>query len=322
MGRRWWRMAALVGLALASWLGGAPDPARAETQIELGLQGGYRQDALDWSIAGSVDVLSELEWKALEIYQLQLTAALVGEPLRFGPRLAGRALLGAGVIVAGENRDSDYAGNGRTLEFSRSNNDAGDGRIIDLSLGGGVQFEPSAGLHLTPLLGYSHHEQQLVLQDGVQTLSQPQLVPHFPFSPPALGPLRGLDSRYDARWYGPWIGCDLSYQPSARWQLTGTAELHWGEMQAEADWNLRPDFAHPVSFRQRADAYGLMLGAGGRYALDRHWSLVLAGRYSDWSTDSGLDQIAFADGSVGVTRLNEVHWTSLALQAGVVYRFP
>lgn len=320
--RRWRRMAALVGLGLTGLLGCFPGQARGETRVELGLQGGYRQDSLDWTIAGSVDVLSELEWTELDIYQLQLTMGLLTKPILLGGRLAGRGLIGVGSIVDGDNRDSDFAGNQRTLEFSRSNNDAGDGRVFDLSLAVGLQFEPTSGLQLTPLLGFSYHEQQLVLQDGVQTLSQPQLVAHTRLSPPALGALPGLNSSYDARWYGPWIGCDLNYQFSPRWQLSGTAELHWGEMKAEADWNLRTDFAHPVSFRQIADAYGLVLGVASTYALDDRWALHLDGNYSDWWTDPGLDQIYFADGAVGSTRLNEVNWSSFALLAGLQYRFP
>jgi outer membrane protease len=320
--RRWRRRAALLGLGLTWLLGCFPGQASGQPRFELGLQGGYRQDSLDWTIAGNVDVLSELEWTELDIYQLQLTLGLLSQPILPGARLAGRALFGVGRIVAGDNRDSDYAGNQRSLEFSRSNNDAGDGRVYDLSLAGGLQFEPTPGLQLTPLFGWSHHEQQLVLQGGVQTLSQPQLVAHTSFSPPALGPFPGLDSSYDARWYGPWVGCDLNYQFSPRWRLSGTAELHWGEMKAEADWNLRSDFAHPVSFRQIADAYGLVLGVAGNYALDERWILHLGANYSDWWTDPGLDQIYFADGQVGNTRLNEVNWHSLALLAGLQYRFP
>ena len=312
---------ALAGVVLAGLLAGFGGQAWGESRLELGLQGGYRQDRLDWSIAGNVDVLSELEWEALDILQLQLTAAITGDSLFPGGRLAGRGLLGVGSIVAGDNRDSDYAGNGRTLEFSRSNNDAGDGQVLDFSLGAGLEFSPNPGLQLRPLFGYSYHEQQLVLQDGVQTLSVPQLVAHSRFSPPALGALPGLDSSYDARWDGPWLGCDLSYRLTPAWLLTGTAELHWGEMKAEADWNLRSDFAHPVSFRQVADAYGVVLGAKAQYDLGPRWQLLLAADYADWSTDPGLDQIYFADGSVGFTRLNEVNWSSFALQAGLQYRF-
>lgn len=318
---RGWRQCVGLGIGLACLLGGFPAQARGEAQLDIGLQGGYRQDRLDWNIAGNVDVLSELEWEQLDILQSQLTAQLIGESIFPGGRPAARGLLGVGSIVAGDNRDSDYAGNGRTLEFSRSNNDAGDGQVYDFALGAGLEFSLPSGLHLTPMLGYSYHEQQLVLQDGVQTLSQPQLVASSGFSPPALGGFAGLDSSYAARWYGPWIGCDFSYRVTAAWRLTGTAELHWGEMKAEADWNLRSDFAHPVSFRQLADAYGLVLGAKAHYELAPRWDLVLAGDYSDWWTDPGLDRIYFADGRVGATRLNEVNWSSFALQAGLQYRF-
>ena len=35
--------------------------------------------------------------------------------------------VGLGFTMSGDNQDSDYAGDNRTLEFSRSNNDAGEG---------------------------------------------------------------------------------------------------------------------------------------------------------------------------------------------------
>ncbi len=312
----------LIVWGLVLWLVASPAGVRAATEVELGLQGGYRQDVLDWNIAGNVDVLSDLQWRRLEIAQVQATASLRGSQVPWGGRWAARGLVGIGAILDGRNQDSDYAGDQRTLEFSRSNNDAGDGRVLDFSVAGGWEWSHGPGLRITPLLGYSRHEQRLVVRDGRQTLSRPELLPHAQLAPPGLGPILGLDSDYEARWEGPWVGCALDLPLSPDWQLTSLGELHWGDFEATADWNLRTDFAHPVSFRQTADSLGVVLEFAGHYRLNSRWTLHLAGNYAAWSTYPGLHRIYFADGRVGHTRLNEVNWTSYALQAGLQVRFP
>ena len=99
--------------------------------FNFGLLAGYRIDQLDWNIAGNnagtnPNILSELTWKDLEIYQVQFKPSVtLGNSHRGGVRYHLRGMLGWGSIVDGSNQDSDYAGDNRTLEFSRSNNSAG-----------------------------------------------------------------------------------------------------------------------------------------------------------------------------------------------------
>jgi hypothetical protein len=296
-------------------------------QSELVLSAGYRVDDFDWNIAGDINgsnpnILSELTWDDIEIYQVELyNKTIVPEVFYL------RGSVSYGWIKDGENQDSDYLEDERSFEFSRSNNSADDGDTLDASLGVGYPFTFGSGfVGLTPLIGYSYHEQNLTMTDGTQTITWISLVPDFPDGPP-LGPIAGLDSTYEAQWEGPWVGFDLIFTSKqglhylTQVEAYVNFEYHWADYYAEADWNLRSDFAHPKSFEHDADGDGIVISAGWNIVWSHHWALNANFDYQDWSTDHGTDRTFFADGSVEETRLNEVNWKSYAIMVGAAYRF-
>jgi hypothetical protein len=291
---------------------GAPEATGAD--LELGINAGVRLDRLDWTIAGNLagsnpNILSELTWKDLEIFQVGVDGRLItGKNRRAGFYLRGH--LDYGWILDGHGQDSDYAGDHRTDEFSRSVFSSRDDDVFDASIGAGVQWRFQQRRVLLALLGgLSYHEQNLRMTDGVQIIS-------------ALGPFPQLNSTYAAQWWGPWVGVDLEFRPHPRFSVLGTLEYHLASYRADADWNLRSDFAHPVSFRHEADeADGMVITVAGRYLVARHWILDLTLGYQRWQAKNGLDWTFLADGRTGVTRLNEVNWRSHAATAGISYVF-
>jgi len=288
--------------------------AEFKTDFEIGT--GYRVDDLDWNIAGNVEgrnpnVLSEYTWRDVETFQ-----AGGGLRVSMNETLCLRASLAYGWVFDGKNQDSDFAGDDRTQEFSRSNNSADDGSTLDGTIGFGYQFKAGRFLWI-PMVGYSYSEQRLTLKEGYQTVSVP--VPGA--TPPPLGPIQGLDSSYDTTWEGPWIGFDLFFQARERLILFGIFEFHWADYEAQANLNLRNDLAHPRSFKHEADAKGVTVIAGASYALKGPWSLALTGRYENWWTDGGIDRAYYANGNTVETRLNEVNWDSFSVMLSLTYRF-
>ncbi len=286
--------------------------------LEIGL--GYRIDDLDWSIAGFltqtnfVNILSELTWEDLRIYQVKVGGRL-SVPLHKRPyAVYMRAALSYGKIVDGENQDSDYAGNNRTLEFSRSNNDANDGTVGDGSIGVGFQSKRRRirnqwMLRAAPLIGYSYHQQNLEMTNGFQTV-------------PLAGPFSGLNSTYDAEWFGPWFGLDLAIDDGKKTTLFASIELHWDtSYNAEADWNLRQDFAHPLSFKHEADGEGIVGRIGWAYFIRRNLSINTTFEYQRWTTKSGTDTTFLSNGTVVKTPFNQATWESRALNLSLQYRF-
>ncbi len=287
---------------------------------DWGLKTGYRQDYLRWNIAGDIhghdpNILSELTWDDLHILQLQADGEVVGNDFW---RLEG--VVGFGEILSGKNQDSDYLANNRSQESSRSNNDTNDDDVLDLSLGGGIQFYLKSSKDMEELLetdrlgvgllgGYSYHQQNLRITDGFQTI-------------PATGPFGGLNSTYQAEWDGPWLGVELF---GKRDRFTGRArfQYHWVDYYAEADWNLRTDFQHPKSFEHEAeDGKGRTFILDAGYVLNDQWSLHLEGDLRFFSMGTGFDRTFFSSGTVSTTRLNEVKWISYAFLFSATYQFP
>ncbi|MGD9040079.1 MAG: hypothetical protein PVH82_10620 [Desulfobacteraceae bacterium] len=288
----------------------------SEFEGDLELLTGYRVDDLDWNIAADVsgtatpNIISELTWSDLESFQLKLGGKGIINRIFY---MRGSAAFGW--VLSGQVQDSDYNGDNRTQEFSRSISSADDSDVLDATVAFGYPFRlASDRFRLIPVVGFSYSEQNLTMQDGVQVISQP------PQTQP-IGPISGLDSTYDTKWYGPWAGVDFSLKASDKILLFAGFEYHWADYKAEANWNLRTDLAHPKSFEHEADGTGILITAGGDYIFAEPWSLGLEVNYQDWSTDAGTDLQFNADGTTAVTRLNEVNWESFAIMLRVTYRF-
>lgn len=277
---------------------------------DVAVSAGYRTDNIDWNIAGNTsgtnpNILSELKWKDIDVYTLRLTGRTVIEDTFYL-----RAYADYGWITGGTNQDSDYNGDNRTLEYSRSNNSADGGNVWDLSGGVGLKKSVAIGsgaFDIMPLVGLSYHAQNLTITNGWQTI-------------PPRGAFSGLDSSYDARWAGPWAGADAAYT-HGKLIVNGTAEIHYAFYSAEANWNLRTDLQHPKSFEHWATGYGVVGSLGLEYALAGAFSVSGRIEAESWQATNGTDRTFFADGGVADTRLNEVNRDSVGASVGVKYRF-
>lgn len=291
-------------------LGTCTVAASAEYQVDVNL--GHRRDSLRWNIASDnsgtavPNVLSELTWK--EVSSIQLSMAFRATTANgLDMRLSGEY----GEIYDGKNQDSDYAGDHRTFEFSRSNNETEGDNVWDISGAIGYRFEfPEDRFSFATLIGYSRHAQNLRITNGNQTI-------------PATGSFSDLNSTYRARWQSNWLGAEIEWDvwPEARGFLR--LEYHWAvDYRAEANWNLRTDFAHPKSFEHRADGKGttITFGAQNVPAFGR-WKSRFDFTYRHWQTDPGTDETFFADDTSGITRLNEVDWKAWSISGGLELHF-
>ncbi len=259
---------------------------------------GQSQDFMQWSIASTLsgtvtpNILSELTWSNIDSIQ---TYVGVEHFLDSRRHFAFIGHISYGSIYSGDNQDSDYAGDNRTLEFSRSNNTSNEGSTTSFSLALGFDIFVNTDLILMPMFGYAEHKQNFKITDGYQTI-------------PASGAFPGLNSSYDADWSGPWLGFKLGNRGDLRFYFDYRA--HIVEYVGLANWNLRTDFQHPVSFRHDADGFGQTFQLGLAFDVNENFGLGLNYTYQDWQTDPGLDTVYFSNGNIGVTRLNEVVWTS------------
>jgi len=307
---------------LLAWLGLSSNLSwAADGSSTSSLSLGYRVDSLDWNISGKnnsagskPNIVSELEWRDLDI--LQFKAEIVSTNYA-GIVFRGNA--GYGWVLDGVNQDSDYAGSNRTLEFSRSINDVDGSRVLDLSGGLGFRFYlgEREQLQIIPMVGYSYHNQDLRMSNGNQVVWSSTnaviLDPALGGTQP-LGPFPGLDSSYDAEWAGPWLGSDFVWSLQNGGTLFARLEAHWVDYFAQANWNLRPDFAHPVSFEHEANGRGQVLELGWHSAAaNPYWAWGVSAVLQSWTTGSGIYRVYGVGGDVSESTLNEANWSSRSI---------
>jgi hypothetical protein len=306
-----------------------PTTSLAGGHTDFSLMAGYRVDNLNWNISGGSggpNILSELTWRDLRSYQVRGDVTGTSD---VGVYVRGSASYGW--VQGGENQDSDYAGNNRSLEFSRSINGVDGSRLMDYQGGIGYLFKLGEGgqVHVSPLIGYAYHTQNLRMTDGRQVVSNliyAQILDPSIGLPP-LGPFSGLHSSYDATWYGPWLGADVLWNLENRGRFKLRLEAHRPSYSATGNWNLRDDLKHPESFNQTANGQGWVLELGWQELPSRRdWQWGVDLMLQRWHTGAGTDTTYltyYYDSSsnkvtcdpycVAKTRLNEVNWSSNSL---------
>lgn len=271
--------------------------------IELMVGGGFREDCFDWSISDpqiEVDILSELQWKDLCMYDT--IGMFKGSLLGFEVKLKGNY----GKILSGGVRDSDYLASGRNMEYSRSRHHVR-GHAYDVSAAIGYRF-PLFVATIEPLVGWSHHELQVTNFNGRQVINL--------FG--NTGDIPGVNGSYRSRWDGPWAGIDASCDLLCDWRVYGTFEYHWAHFRGTGDWNLRTDFIK--DFQQRAFGNGFLFTIGTQYELFCQSYLGLEYSLMHMSATHGLDRIFTIFGN-GVTVLREVNWHTMNLVGTLSFLF-
>lgn len=289
-----------------------------ETDFQLST--GYRQDNLHWSIAdpsGTPNVLSELQWKGIQVWETKAQARLL-----FLDTLYVRGSADYGWIFGGKNRDSDYAGDNKTLEFSRSKAKSDKGEVFDFSGGVGLQFTVylcEKLLRLAPLVGYSYSEQHFQDRDGRLTINSAfsELGDELPLGD--LGPVPGLHSNYRGKWRGAWLGIDLFLPFSCDVELFGTFEYHRVKFHGTGHWNLRTDFID--DFQQKANkGHGIFASGGFKYKMACDSYAGLTGTYTWMNSRHGNETTYFVLGPE-TTRFNGATWHSWSVLADVGVAF-
>lgn len=288
-------------------------PAAFDVDFHTGV--GNSQGTLQWNIAGGnngPNILSELTYKDVNFRQFSMASTI-----RFHRGWLADHEVSAdfttGTANEGTVQDSDYDGDNRSGEYSRSYSSAIDSSMSDFSIGIARRIHLSHFQVLKPMAGYTSKTQNMLMTEGLQTINTD--------NPTAVGPFRNaLNSTYNTNWDAYWIGLGWGVE-TRHHQLNITAKYQWLTYAAEADWNLRSDFAHPKSFEQEATGTGYSLGLNYAYQVSNLVSLWINWQQVDWNTDAGQDTVFFADGTRGTTQLNEVSWQETGVSTGMVLRF-
>jgi len=333
-----------------------PFLTRGETTWAV--QGGIRQNTFDWNIASdetgaaTPNILSELTWRDLTILEVE-GEVRHEEPLDIYKLKGGlhlEAKLKLGYPITGENQDSDYFGDNRTQEFSRTIGDADGGYAVGAKAAVGYKMyltgapgkrardirrskvpltasgrlrrlkhyresldDATPVVTLTPLLGYTVDQQDYRMKNNTQRSDSG-------FGP--LGPIgaEDFDWHYLANWYGPFIGLETEIKGRKN-AVKLRGEYQNLDFYGEGFWRGRGDFRQDPSYRHEVDADGILLNAEYAYALGEDYALIIDGEYHARDGTGGIDRTYFVDNSTSTIRLNEVNDQSYGLHAGVRYNW-
>ena len=281
------------------------------TQLEMS------DSELVWDIASSAsatttpNVLSELSFR--DIRSLGYVINL-GYMNRFDNNIAFvlEAEYADSRIRSGRAQDSDYASDNRTDEFSRSFSDIESDSINYFSLATGIKTRwlNTKGHYLSFLIGYKKHNVDITMTNGVVEIPEADAGSLIP----------GLNSTYNSEFRSIFAG--LSTEHVFSWGTIGFRyDLYYTDLKAEADWNLRTDFAHPVSFEQVGDGKGYAATLGYTYNHNRNWDYSIDYAVTKYHIQDGYDQTYFSDTTSFIVKLNNSEYKQEAIRIGVSYNF-
>lgn len=260
------------------------------TKLQLSVTGGYRQENLQWSIAGNAngqnpDILSALRWK-------NVGGPFSGMHIQFV--CYDRWLLEGSFehtfFTSGTVYDTDYGGNNRTDIVYAQQFNAGKGGADHWQAGAGYQLPVRNKFSITPSAGYGQYHQSFFIMGNTAAFSD-------------------LNSTYKTTWTGPYgqVLCSIEFTK----KLSMNAALRYSQVRyrASANWNLIEAFSHPESFRHTANGYGLNIHSSVLYHVSNRHSIGIKGAYSHWQTGRGIDELYLASGASQQTQLNGVRST-------------
>ncbi len=168
---------------------------------------------------------------------------------------------------------------------------------------------------LTPVGGYSYHEQNFFMDNLVQE--------SFFFGP--RGPRANLRKSYRTRWYSPWAGIDFTFGMTRCLSLQGGFEYHWASFRAKGEWNLNRDTEHRQKAWSVGQVYQMALNYEFNFA-DRDWTIGIEGRYMNWETRHGKNEEFGDDRIFDVeelikSELRHTHWHSWSAMAILQYYY-
>jgi hypothetical protein len=122
----------------------------------------------------------------------------------------------------------------------------------------------------------------------------------------------GLKSTYTATWKGLMLGTSLREKITDKIYMEPAFRYYQLKYNAAANWNLIPQFSHPLSFVHSANAFGVATSLKLGYSR-----VYLHIQYSYLATGRGTEHLYLAAGGDQVTQLNGAVQNEVRIAIGV-----
>jgi hypothetical protein len=275
-----------------------------EDKFLIGISSGYSREHLNWSIAGQtsastdVNILSELDWKKLSGISFGLDVEY-----NFYKRFVLLANLSALLISSGNVTDTDYGEDDRKNMLFRGEFNSNKGTTLGMNAGLGYKLMFLKTVTFTLHAGYGVEQQNLFM------LGNP-------------GNVTGdLKSTYKTIWNGMFIGYQVEVPVCHKISIQHRLTYHQVNYSAKANWNLIEEYKHPVSFKHRANGFGIVPELCVLFKMNHRMNISAGGRYGYWKTGTGTDTLYRSNGETNMTQFNGATRHGITLITGVAFSF-
>lgn len=285
------------------------------TSGDAGWQISFPYDNNDSGGNGSGRIESELSFKHIDSPITILNASGM-----LNPEWKICVSLGFGSISSGSGTDTDrdFPSTGGVIVFSESKEDiSGDVRLWRIDLNYRMRYPDNMRSPWGLSLGFLHYEDNLVITNGVQTISQPGWW-WDPYPNPPLGPFPGLHSTYDFSWDALKVGAVYEGALDERLVFSGAFSAYpLVSYRGEGFWNLRDmTFVHKAT-----SGFGYEARLGLKYLITDNSEFMAGYRYFYLKAENGTDTTYFSGLYGGTANLDFAEVTRQGVYAGLLYRF-
>lgn len=184
----------------------------------------------------------------------------------------------------GKATDTDYDGDNRTLPKPN----------MPLQLNSNKGFSRNAAAGITYAVAINRMS-QVIFGAGHASLKD-ELKTAYKNTP-------DINSIYTSTWNGPYTTVSATLHIKKLSAETGMLVQHI-KYRSKANWIDITDFAHPVSFIQTANGYGIHPFLNMGFALTQKWQITLNSGYQHYKTHTGVDVLYKANGTTVNTQFN------------------
>jgi len=275
--------------------------SQAKSTLKFNLAPLYARETFRWSVAGdengnNPNILSELRFKDIQKTGILLEASY--QLLSHLDLTGGFKLLKA---FQGNVTDIDYAADNREQPTSTLDLLSNKGQENNYHLSINYQFLDQPQWKLTAGVGYN-------ITKGSYYMHTKEAI-------------RDTWGVYTAHWQRPNVSLHVNWAITSRIGIQTQLITDYLFYTAEADWLLRTDFNHPISFTHHAYGIGINGYIGGYYRILPILILQLETHTQRWETGHGTDILYLSNGNIAKTRMNESvkQQNVLALKASLYF---
>jgi len=258
----------------------------SNVEIKFSPRIGISEEKTSWAISGDLhgnkpNIMSELVWNNNNI----VTGI---ENFIFWNNFVLKTDLSTSYTYSGYGTDSDYASDNRE----------------DLIYSGKFSSKNSSSLAIKVATEYAVTRNRLYFNLGYSLISYKDKLSH--------GKIGSSSYRWGLK--GPLLGFRYHFFNDSKWNVSIANELLFVKYHAKADWILRDDLKHPLSYSHNLSAnWAMDISTVWIYNLNDKVSIGLNGKYFIYDGKRGIDTTFLKSGVELVTQLNYVrlrNWNS------------